>query len=43
MPTFPDRPRLAVKLLDERMRDHLPITPLPAPRAWTCEPCSTLP
>ncbi|MBB3142318.1 dUTP diphosphatase [Halomonas sp. THAF12] len=24
MPTFPDRPRLAVKLLDERMRDHLP-------------------
>ncbi|ATJ84231.1 dUTP diphosphatase [Halomonas beimenensis] len=24
MPTFPDRPRLAVKLLDERMRDYLP-------------------
>ncbi|WP_016856551.1 dUTP diphosphatase [Halomonas smyrnensis] len=24
MPTFADRPRLAVKLLDERMRDHLP-------------------
>lgn len=24
MPTSADRPRLAVKLLDERMRDHLP-------------------
>ncbi|GEK72666.1 MULTISPECIES: dUTP diphosphatase [Halomonas] len=24
MPTTADRPRLAVKLLDERMRDHLP-------------------
>ncbi|WP_280550094.1 MULTISPECIES: dUTP diphosphatase [unclassified Halomonas] len=24
MPTLPDRPRLAVKLLDERLRDHLP-------------------
>ncbi|RTR03380.1 dUTP diphosphatase [Halomonas nitroreducens] len=24
MPTIPDRPRLAVKLLDERLRDHLP-------------------
>ncbi|OBX34592.1 deoxyuridine 5'-triphosphate nucleotidohydrolase [Halomonas elongata] len=24
MPTFPDRPRLAVKLLDERMRDYMP-------------------
>ncbi|WP_136247301.1 dUTP diphosphatase [Halomonas borealis] len=24
MPTITDRPRLAVKLLDERMRDHLP-------------------
>ncbi|MBB3191169.1 dUTP diphosphatase [Halomonas cerina] len=24
MPTFPDRPRLAVKLLDERLRDYLP-------------------
>ncbi|MGM0536579.1 MAG: dUTP diphosphatase [Pseudomonadota bacterium] len=24
MPALPDRPRLAVKLLDERLRDHLP-------------------
>ncbi|WFM70890.1 dUTP diphosphatase [Halomonas sp. CKK8] len=24
MPTLPDRPRLAVQLLDERLRDHLP-------------------
>ncbi|MDI5919579.1 dUTP diphosphatase [Halomonas sp. LR5S13] len=24
MPSFPDRPRLAVKLLDERVRDYLP-------------------
>ncbi|MDR9439276.1 MAG: dUTP diphosphatase [Halomonas sp.] len=24
MPIVPDRPRLAVKLLDERLRDHLP-------------------